>query len=82
MEGKAKRLTVEVACAACHKGKKKCEGVLPCSRCVKLGRECIAHVPRKRGPPPGKKLHRESGDFVKAPQASELTVAPAREAQP
>jgi hypothetical protein len=82
MEAKAKRPTVEVACAACHKGKKKCDGTLPCSRCVKLGRECIAHVPRKRGPPPGKKVNRESGDFAKAPQSWELSVVSARGAQP
>lgn len=39
------------ACAACKKGKRKCDGATPCARCVALDRECVKIAPKKRGRP-------------------------------
>lgn len=39
------------ACASCKKGKRKCDGASPCSRCVALERECVKIAPKKRGRP-------------------------------
>ena len=35
------------ACVECHRAKVKCEGKFPCSRCLRLGKECIPHESRQ-----------------------------------
>ena len=40
------------ACVGCKKGKRKCDGHVPCARCTSLGRECLKVVPKKRGRKP------------------------------
>jgi Fungal Zn(2)-Cys(6) binuclear cluster domain len=45
------------ACAECHVAKVKCDRSFPCSRCVRLGRECVPHESRQ-----GKRARDDDGD--------------------
>ena len=36
-----------MACRECHTAKVKCEKVIPCARCVRLGKVCIRHESRQ-----------------------------------
>jgi len=38
---KGKHLKHGLACAACERGRKKCDGLRPCTRCARLGKECV-----------------------------------------
>lgn len=49
---KKKRALVSCACTRCSQLKKKCDGTVPCSRCVEAQKEkdCALAVQQKRGP--------------------------------
>ena len=36
-----------MACRECHMAKVKCDKVIPCSRCVRTGKECVKHESRQ-----------------------------------
>lgn len=48
---KRSRVRVAVACIPCKEGKRRCDGGVPCGRCVKMGRGevCLRLEPKKRG---------------------------------
>lgn len=43
------------ACDACHRMKRKCDGLQPCSRCRRRSRPCGYSYKQKSGPPKGSK---------------------------
>ncbi|KAL8277069.1 hypothetical protein RQP46_010497 [Phenoliferia psychrophenolica] len=53
------RIKVTAACEACRRKKSRCDGIAPCSHCVKAGAECVFPAePVKRGPKKGAKYRK------------------------
>ena len=48
-------IVLRSACDACHRMKRKCDGLQPCNRCRRRSRSCGYSYKQKSGPPKGSK---------------------------
>jgi len=65
------------ACTGCHKAKVKCNGILPCERCVKKNLVCEPH-----GRSPGRPCKKQSKDQKSDPDSQVLAATGPKAAQP
>ncbi|KAL9652562.1 hypothetical protein ABK040_000131 [Willaertia magna] len=64
----------KIACKGCRQAKKRCSHERPCSRCTKLGVECVdLETGKKRGRPPKKSLLKEDISSSNSDNASSTT---------
>ncbi|EPQ29854.1 uncharacterized protein PFL1_02527 [Pseudozyma flocculosa PF-1] len=52
-EDSRKRKRIQQACRSCGVKRVKCDGLKPCTTCIKSGETCEYGQPKKRGPPKG-----------------------------